>query len=114
VVTITLPEQRKDVTDLLKMAKINMVPMRVSAKSEEVVALIGEVAPYVKPVAEAPKPQGGGGTSTGRNAQRKRALKQAGPAQPKSGRPSGQGGNQERSAKPARPANANRNRQRSR
>lgn len=114
VVTITLPEQRKDVIDLLKMAKINMVPMRVSAKSEEVVALIGEVAPYVKPVAEAPKPQGGGGTSTGRNAQRKRALKQAGPAQPKSGRPSGQGASPERSAKPARPANANRNRQRSR
>ena len=114
VVTITLPEQRKDVTDLLKMAKINMVPMRVSAKSDEVVALIGEVAPYVKPVAEAPQPQGGGGTSNGRNAQRKRALKQSGPAQPKSGRPNGQGSNQERTAKPARPANANRNRQRSR
>lgn len=113
VVTITLPEQRKDVIDLLKMAKINLEPMRVSAKSEEVVALIGEVAPYVKPVAEAPKPQGGG-TSTGRNAQRKRALKQSGNAQPKSAKSSGQGASQERSAKPARPANANRNRQRSR
>lgn len=113
VVTISLPEQRKDVIDLLKMAKIDLVPMRVSARSEEVVALIGEVAPYVKPVAEAPKPQGGG-TSTGRNAQRKRALKQGGNAQPKSGRPNGQGASQERSAKPARPANANRNRQRSR
>ncbi len=113
VVTISLPEQRKDVIDLLKMAKIDLVPMRVSARSEEVVALIGEVAPYVKPVAEAPKPQGGG-TSTGRNAQRKRALKQGGNAQPKSGRPNGQGAIQERSAKPARPANTNRNRQRSR
>ena len=82
----------------------------MSAKSEEVVALIGEVAPYVKPVAEAPKPQGGG-TSTGRNAQRKRALKQGGNGQSKSGKPKGQGSAQERSAKPAA---ANRHRQRSR
>ena len=110
VVTITLPEQRKDVTDLLRMAKINLVPMRVSAKSEEVIALVGEVAPYVKPVAEAPKPQGGG-TSTGRNAQRKRALKQGGNAQPSQGKPRGQSNGQDRSAKPA---GANRNRQRSR
>ena len=110
VVTITLPEQRKDVIDLLKMAKINLEPMRVSAKSEEVVALIGEVAPYVKPVAEATKPQGGG-ASTGRNAQRKRALKQGGNGQSKSGKPKGQGPAQGRSAKPAA---ATRHRQRSR
>jgi hypothetical protein len=98
------------------MAKIDLTPLRVSAKSEEVVALIGEVAPYVKPVAEAPKPQGGG-TSTGRNAQRKRALKQSGNPQAKAGKPQGhssgktQGSTHERAA---RPAGANRNRQRSR
>ena len=110
VVTITLPEQRKDVAELLRMAKIDVAPLRVSAKSEEVVALIGEVAPYVKPVAEAPKPQGGG-TSNGRNAQRKRALKQAGNSQNPQGKPKGPGKPQ---SGPAKPAGANRNRQRSR
>jgi hypothetical protein len=110
VVTISLPEQRKDVSDLLRMAKIDLTPIRVNAKSEEVVALIGEVAPYVKPVAEAPKQQGGG-TSTGRNAQRKRALKEQGRAQTQPGKPKGQGKPQDR---PARPANANRSRQRAR
>lgn len=108
VVTITLPEQRKDVADLLRMAKINLTPTRVTAKSEEVVALIGEVAPYVKPVVETPKPQGGG-TSTGRNAQRKRALKQGGNQPAKSGRPTQSG-----SGNSGKPANQNRNRQRSR
>lgn len=110
VVTITLPEQRKDVSDLLRMAKIDLTPIRVNAKSEEVIALIGEVAPYVKPVAEAPKPQGGG-TSTGRNAQRKRALKEQGKSHSQPGKPKGQGKSQDR---PARPAAANRNRQRAR
>jgi superfamily II DNA/RNA helicase len=110
VVTITLPEQRKDVSDLLRMAKIDLTPIRVNAKSEEVVALIGEVAPYVKPVAEAPKQQGGG-TSTGRNAQRKRALKEQSRAQTQSGKPKGQSKAQDH---PARPANANRSRQRAR
>jgi hypothetical protein len=109
VVTITLPEQRKDVAELLRMAKIDVAPLRVTAKSEEVIALIGEVAPYVKPVAEAPKPQGGG-TSTGRNAQRKRALKQAG-SQGQQGKQKGPGKPQ---SGPAKPAGANRNRQRSR
>ena len=77
VVTICLPEQRRDLADLLRKAMINVTPKRVSATSEEVVALIGEVAAYVKPVAQAPAPQGGG-RSNGRNAQRKRALKDTG------------------------------------
>lgn len=116
VVTITLPEQRKDVAELLRMAKIDLTPLRVSAKSEEVVALIGEVAPYVKPVAEVPKPQGSG-TSTGRNAQRKRALKQSGNPQAKAGKPQGNSSGKTQSStheRAARPAGANRNRQRSR
>ncbi len=75
VVTICLPTQRKDLAELLKKAKIDVTPIPVNAQSPEVKALIGEVAAYVKPVAVA-KPVQGGGKSQGRNAQRKRALKQ--------------------------------------
>jgi len=75
VVTICLPTQRKDLADLLKKAKIDVTPIPVSSQSPEVKALVGEVAPYVKPVAVA-KPVQGGGKSQGRNAQRKRAMKQ--------------------------------------
>ncbi len=75
VVTICLPTQRKDLAELLQKAKIDVKPISVTSHSPEVKALIGEVAPYVKPVAIA-KPVQGGGKSQGRNAQRKRALKQ--------------------------------------
>jgi superfamily II DNA/RNA helicase len=114
VVTICLPEQRKDLADLLRKAMINVTPKRVTTNSEEVVALIGEVAAYVKPVAQAPQPQGGG-RSNGRNAQRKRALKDSGkPAVGSSNRgprPSAQSS----SERPARPAGSGtRNRQRTR
>jgi superfamily II DNA/RNA helicase len=114
VVTICLPEQRRDLADLLRKAMINVTPKRVNASSEEVVALIGEVAAYVKPVAPAPTPQGGG-RSTGRNAQRKRALKESGNQANGSAnrgpRPAGQSGGQGSSQAAG---NANRNRQRSR
>ena len=78
VVTICLPTQRQDLADLLRQAKISVSPERVSATSAQVLRLIGDPAAYVKPVAVAPKPQGGGGSSNGRNAQRKRAVRQGG------------------------------------
>lgn len=74
VVTICLPTQRKDLSELLSKAKIKVTPIHVNAHSPEVVSLIGEVAPYVKPTPVAKPPQGGG-TSNGRNAQRKRAQR---------------------------------------
>ncbi len=74
VVTICLPTQRKDLAELLNKAKIKVTPIHVNAHSPEVVSLIGEVAPYVKPTPVAKPPQGGG-TSNGRNAQRKRAQR---------------------------------------
>ena len=77
VVTIALPTQRQDLAELLKKAKISVKPQAVTEKSPEVVALIGEIANYVKPVAQEPKaPQAG--KSMGRNAQRKRALRESG------------------------------------
>jgi superfamily II DNA/RNA helicase len=100
VVTIVLPTQRKDTAALLRKAAINVEPQRVTAVSDAVTALVGEVAAYVKPApraAVAPQRQGaprqsqGGrsqgsgrsgsgrsdsgsqGGSQGANAQRKRA-----------------------------------------
>ena len=77
VVTICLPTQQKDVAALLKKADIQVVPQKVNANSPEVLELVGEIAPYVKPAPREAKPQGGGGKSMGANAQRKRALREA-------------------------------------
>ena len=76
VVTISLPTQRKDLAILMSQAKISAKPISVHAKSPEVTALIGEVAPYVKPAAPAQQPKNNG-RSTGQNAQRKRALRES-------------------------------------
>jgi len=77
VVTICLPTQQKDLAGLLKKAEIAVKPIAVTATSPEVVALIGTVAPYVKPAPVEPKQQGGQGKSTGANAQRKRAARES-------------------------------------
>ncbi|MEY4532567.1 MAG: hypothetical protein RI926_336 [Actinomycetota bacterium] len=77
VVTICLPTQQKDLASLLKKADIQVVPQKVTANSPEVLELTGEIAEYVKPQPRDAKPQGGGGNSTGKNAQRKRAMREA-------------------------------------
>jgi superfamily II DNA/RNA helicase len=77
VVTISLPTQRKDLATLLSQAKIDARPQSVTDKSPEVIALIGDVAAYVKPAALAPQPKNTG-KSTGQNAQRKRAQRGSG------------------------------------
>lgn len=73
VVTLVQPGQERDVKDLLRKAAITVTPVSVTETSPEVVALIGEVAPYVTPAPveeQAPR-----GTSQGANAQRKRAAR---------------------------------------
>ncbi|HKP05755.1 MAG TPA: DEAD/DEAH box helicase, partial [Microbacterium sp.] len=50
VVTLVLPEQKRDVSQLLRKAAISVEPVAVTATSPEVVELVGQVAPYVKPV----------------------------------------------------------------
>lgn len=77
VVTICLPTQQKDVAALLKKAAIDVVPQKVTSESPAVLELTGEIAPYVKPAPREAKSHGGGGSSTGKNAQRKRALREA-------------------------------------
>jgi superfamily II DNA/RNA helicase len=74
VVTIMTQAQAKDVKDLMRKAGIAVTPIAVTAASAEVVALIGEVAAYVKPSpkVEQQRGQSQGGRSQGANAQRKR------------------------------------------
>ncbi|MFI6866020.1 DEAD/DEAH box helicase [Nocardia sp. NPDC050406] len=49
VVTVVLPEQRRDVAVLLRKAGITVAPERVTAQSPSVTALVGETAPLVAP-----------------------------------------------------------------
>ena len=57
VVTVVLPEQRRDTAALLRRAGINVKPQDVAADSAPVQALVGEVAPYQAPTARpAPAP----------------------------------------------------------
>ncbi|MFT4469243.1 DEAD/DEAH box helicase [Arthrobacter sulfonylureivorans] len=83
VVTLALPEQRLEVGKLMKAAGVDVAFENVSASSELLVNLVGEVAAPVDPQLRAQQqaakmPQRGGGTSTGANAQRKRALRTGG------------------------------------
>jgi superfamily II DNA/RNA helicase len=62
VVTVVLPEQRRETDQLLKRANIQVRPQAVSASSGPVSSLVGEVAAFVKPspIAEQPQRQGQG------------------------------------------------------
>ncbi|HEY8589876.1 MAG TPA: DEAD/DEAH box helicase [Naasia sp.] len=76
VVTVVLPEQRRDVRDMLKKAAIGVTPVPASTAGETIDDLVGVVAPHVTPTARpAVQQQGGGGRSQGANAQRKRAQR---------------------------------------
>ncbi|MBN9605841.1 MAG: DEAD/DEAH box helicase [Actinomycetales bacterium] len=80
VVTLVLPAEERDVAAMLRAAKIGAPLERVTADSEAVLALVGEVAAYVAPAPKAAAPargQGQGGRSQGANAQRKRAAREA-------------------------------------
>jgi superfamily II DNA/RNA helicase len=76
VVTLVLPEQRRDTADLLRKAAIRVQPQQVTSESAAVTRLIGEVAPLVAahdlPAVLQRQPEGGG-RSQGANAQRKRS-----------------------------------------
>jgi superfamily II DNA/RNA helicase len=49
VVTVVLPEQRRDTQVLMRKAGIKVAPQQVTATSEAVQALVGEIAPYQAP-----------------------------------------------------------------
>ncbi|TLM83270.1 DEAD/DEAH box helicase [Pseudarthrobacter sp. NamE2] len=104
VVTLTLPEQQTDVKKLMKAAGVDVSFERVTASSLIVAELVGEVAEKVDPrtraaLLAANMPKQGGGTSTGANAERKRARRQASPT---AGGRGGRGGRGKVSAEPVR------------
>lgn len=79
VVTVVLPDERRDTAALLRRAGINVAPQQVAPDSPTVTALVGEVAPYQAPAPAVvhqprpasdrprrrrPAPQGGQGRAT--------------------------------------------------
>jgi superfamily II DNA/RNA helicase len=71
VVTVVLPEQRKDLQVLMRRAGINVHPQQVAAHSAPVTALVGDIAPYQAPALSVePCPNPGdaktGGSRSGR------------------------------------------------
>lgn len=104
VVTLTLPEQQTDVKKLMKAAGVDVSFERVTASSPIVAELVGDIAEKVDPrtraaLLAAKASKQGGGTSTGANAERKRARRQASPT---AGGRGGRGGRGKVSAEPAR------------
>ncbi|MEV7455518.1 DEAD/DEAH box helicase [Pseudarthrobacter oxydans] len=104
VVTLTLPEQQTDVKKLMKAAGVEVNFERVTASSPLVAELVGEMAEKIDPRTRAAllakkAAQQGGGTSTGANAERKRARRQAAPT---AGGRGGRGGRGRVSAEPTR------------
>ena len=89
MVTVVLPEQRKETQALLRKAGIKAAPQDVNADSTEVLDLVGEVAPYQapapKPVVVARNPQPRRSGSGG--GQRRRGANAAQPSGPRPGKP---------------------------
>lgn len=84
VVTLTLPEQQGDVKKLMRAAGVDVNFERVTTSSPVIATLVGSVAEKIDPrtraaLLAAKQPVQGGGTSTGANAQRKRARTGAAP-----------------------------------
>lgn len=108
VVTLVLPEQKRDTAQLLSRAKITVTPEAVNASSAQVVALIGEVAPKVAyvPVAEQPRRQPAAGGRRRGGAQHQNDARQGGRGRQHSNdaRPARQGAGASRSneGRPAR------------
>ena len=126
VVTICLPEQRGEMRQLLRAAKIQVTPRRATPGDAEVVSLIGDVADRVDPreierrrneaqVAQqraAGHSPAGGGQSQGANAKRKRSRGGRGRsanaqgasdgAAASTGRRTGRGSEQSRRREPSR------------
>ena len=97
VVTVVLPEQRKETQVLLRRAGITAAPQQVSADSPAVLALVGEIAPYKAP---APKP------ATQPTASRKAPQRRTGGGQQRRGATVSRPGNRRRASRTAGVASA--------
>lgn len=74
VVTVVLPEQRRDTQALMRKAGINVRPQDVLAHSEPVKALVGEVAPYKAPSRQPNPAANSSAPKTGGAARRRRGA----------------------------------------
>jgi len=82
VVTVVLPEQRKDLQLLMRKAGINVRPQQVAVDSASVQALVGDVAPYQAPAPKARQTD----ASAGPKAHESRGRRSAGARQRRHGR----------------------------
>lgn len=79
VVTVVLPEQRRDTEAMMRKAGIKVAPQQVTAASEVVEALVGETAPYQAPApVRSPQPQRATTSVTRRRRSKPRAPKPTG------------------------------------
>ncbi len=92
VVTVVLPEQRRDTRDLLRKAAVKASPVTVTASSDEVSRLVGAVAAHVEPAPPAPPAQ----------ARQKSGRQPAGRQSPPAQRTGSGGGRRRRSGQPRR------------
>lgn len=95
VVTIMLPEERGDVRDLTRKAKITARPQDVAPGDATVTSLVGEVAPYVEYVPPAPQPQGRQGQPRSQGGRSRSGGQGAGQGGGRQGQSRGQGGGQQ-------------------
>jgi superfamily II DNA/RNA helicase len=79
VVTVVLPEQRKETQALLRKAGITATPQQVASDSAAVRDLVGEVAPYQAPVKAAPAPAARPAKPRGSGGQQRRRVNAAAP-----------------------------------
>ncbi|MET4164582.1 MULTISPECIES: DEAD/DEAH box helicase [Gordonia] len=93
VVTVCLHEQRREVAQLLRRAKINVTPVSVDASSAAVDELVGERAPRVSAAARAAAEAARGGGAQGGRSQGGRAQGGRSQGSRRGGRGRGQGGN---------------------
>jgi superfamily II DNA/RNA helicase len=96
VVTVVLPEQRRDTQQLLRKAGISAQPQQVRADSASVLELVGEIAPHREPPPRAATPvrTGNGSSRGGSGRGGSGSSYRGGPGS--GGRPAGSGGNARR------------------
>ncbi|OUC79106.1 DEAD/DEAH box helicase [Gordonia lacunae] len=93
VVTVCLHEQRREVAQLLRKAKISVTPVSVDASSAAVDELVGDRAPRVSAAARAAAEAARGGGAQGGRSQGGRAQGGRSQGNRRGGRGRGQGGN---------------------
>jgi superfamily II DNA/RNA helicase len=110
VVTVVLPEQRRDTQQLLRKAGISAQPQQVGADSASVLELVGEIAPHREPPVRPATPparggsgrSGGSGRGSGSSRGGNGSSHRGGPGS-SNGRPAGSGGGARRGGGPRRP-----------